>query len=95
MLAILEQGVTPVTIMAGLFALLLVYILFRALALPLKVAVRALAMACLGLFWVMLFNVLGQFANLSIPLNPLTVIVSGFLGPLGPLALAVMQFILR
>ena len=95
MLAFFEQGLTPSTILAGVFALILLYVVFRALAVPLKVAMRALTMACLGLFWLMLFNVIGQFLSLSIPLNPLTVLLAGFLGPLGPIVMAVMQMVLR
>lgn len=92
---LLGQGLNTNTIVAGLFAVALLYFLFRALAGPAKYVWRIFVMSLLGLVLIMITNTLGQLVQASVPLNPFTVLLVGYLGIPGAAALVVIQFLLR
>ena len=95
MLELLGQGLNTNTIVAGLFALALLYFLFRALAGPAKYVWRIFVMSLLGLIIILGTNAIGQFVHASVPLNPFTVLLVGYLGIPGAAALVVIQLLLR
>jgi len=80
---------------AGLFALALLYFLLRALVGPAKYVWRLLVMSILGLVLIVGVNTIGQFANTTLPLNPFTILLAGYLGIPGAAALIVIQLVLR
>ena len=92
---LLGQGLNTNSVVAGLFALTLLYFLFRALAGPAKYVWRIFVMSLLGLVIIVATNTLGQFVQASVPLNPFTVLLVGYLGIPGAVALVVVQLLLR
>ncbi|KAF0194091.1 MAG: inhibitor of the pro-sigma K processing machinery [Bacillota bacterium] len=92
---LLEQGFNTNIIIAGLFALTLLYFLFRALVGPAKYVWRIFTMSLLGLIIIVGTNTLGQLVQASVPLNPFTVLLVGYLGVPGAAALIVIQLLLR
>lgn len=95
MAELLGQGLNTNTIVAGLFILALLYFLFRALAGPAKYAWRLFVMSLLGVVIIVATNVLGQFVDTCVPLNPFTVLLVGYLGIPGAAALVVIQLFLH
>lgn len=92
---LLGQGLNTNTIVAGLFALALLYFLFRALAGPAKYVWKVFVMSLLGLVIIVATNTVGQFVQASVPLNPFTILLVGYLGIPGVAALVVIQLLLR
>lgn len=91
----LGQGITTSTVVAGLFALVLLYLIFRALAGPAKYLWRVFVVSVLGLLLIVGTNAIGQLAQFSVPLNPFTVLLAGYLGIPGAVALILIQVLLR
>ncbi|MGE5553742.1 MAG: pro-sigmaK processing inhibitor BofA family protein [Betaproteobacteria bacterium] len=77
---------------AFLVGLLLLLILGRILFVPLKLVVRLLVNAAIGglLLWVA--NLLGRYIGVSIPINPITALLAGFLGVPGVILVVAIQY---
>jgi inhibitor of the pro-sigma K processing machinery len=77
---------------AFLIGLLLLFVLGRLLFIPLRLVIRLLFNAAVGglLLWVA--NFLGRFIGISIPINPITALLAGFLGIPGVVLVMVVQY---
>ncbi|MBT9154526.1 MAG: hypothetical protein DDT37_00769 [Firmicutes bacterium] len=82
------------TVLAGLFVLAIAIIVTRALVVPAKFALRAGLMVLSGAFLLLAFNIALQVVDVFVPINPFTVLLTGYLGPPGLLALLFIQFFL-
>jgi inhibitor of the pro-sigma K processing machinery len=82
------------TVLAGLFVLAMVYVLARALVIPAKFALRVGVIAVSGALLLLVSNVLLQAVDVFVPINPFTVLLTGYLGPPGLLALYLIQWFL-
>jgi len=81
-------------ILAYAFGLLLLYVVGRALIMPLKIVVKLVYNALIGGVVLLLLNIVGAYFGLHIALNPITALVVGFLGVPGVIMLLVLQYIL-
>lgn len=90
----LLQHVNTSTVIAALFVLALLYLVGRALVGPAKHAWRVALLSAWGIVLIVVANAAGQFFHVSVPINPFTVLLAGYLGPPGLLALVAIQFIL-
>lgn len=77
-----------------LIAGLLLAILIRCMLLPMRLAWKMLLNGLCGVLSLYLLNLTAGLTNLSIPVNPITALVAGFLGLPGIALLAVLQFLL-
>lgn len=83
------------TVLAGLFVLALAYVVGRVLVVPAKLAWRVGLMTASGAILLLIFNIAGQLFAVFVPINPFTVLLTGYLGPPGLLALMFIQLFLR
>ena len=74
--------------------LLLVFLLLRLIALPIRWFWKISINSVCGFFCLWLLNSVTAFMGLSFPVNAVTVIIAGFLGLPGIAALALAQFFL-
>ncbi|HQA61062.1 MAG: pro-sigmaK processing inhibitor BofA family protein [Tepidanaerobacteraceae bacterium] len=81
-------------ILAYAFGLLLLYVVGRALIVPLKIVIRLVYNALIGGVVLLLLNFIGGYFGLHIALNPVTALIVGFLGVPGIIMLLVLQYIL-
>lgn len=81
-------------VMAIIFLLVIVLIIAQLIMKPLKLVWKLLINSVIGLVLLMLTNYIGAFFNFSLPLNILTVLISGFLGVPGILLLICFQLLL-
>ncbi|MBT9176928.1 MAG: hypothetical protein DDT20_01253 [Firmicutes bacterium] len=82
------------TVLAGLFVLAIAIVVTRALVVPAKFALRAGLMVLSGACLLLAFDIALQVVDVFVPINPLTVLLTGYLGPPGLLALLFIQFFL-
>jgi len=82
-------------ILAYAFGLLLLYVVGRALIMPLKILIKLVYNALVGGAALLLLNFVGGYFGLHIALNPVTALVVGFLGVPGVVLLLVLRYILR
>ena len=68
--------------------------LYKLLSFPLKVLWKLIINAILGAVILFLFNLVGGFLNLSIPINALNALITGVLGIPGVILLLILQWIL-
>lgn len=80
------------TAVAFLVGLLLLVLVGRVLFIPLRFLVRLLFNAAVGgiLLWVA--NLLGRYLGVSIPINPITALLAGFLGIPGVVLVVAIQY---
>lgn len=81
-------------IIAYAVGLLMLYIVGRILIMPLKIVLRLVYNALVGGIALLLLNGLGGYIGLHIALNPVTAIITGFLGIPGIIMLLVLKYIL-
>ena len=74
--------------------LLLVFLLLRLIALPIRWFWKISINSVCGFFCLWLLNSVTAFTGLSFPVNAVTVIIAGFLGLPGIAVLALAQFFL-
>ena len=72
----------------------LVFLLLRIIAAPVRLGVKILLNSACGFACLWLLNWIAGFTGIFFPINPVTVLVTGFLGLPGIALLAVSQFIL-
>ena len=73
---------------------LLIFGLLRLIALPIRWGVKILLNSACGFLCLFLLNTISGFTGVYFPINYVTVIIAGFLGLPGIVALALIQFIL-
>ncbi|HZK87473.1 MAG TPA: pro-sigmaK processing inhibitor BofA family protein [Syntrophomonas sp.] len=81
-------------VMAGLFLLVIIFIIAQIITKPIKLVWKLVINSIIGLVLLMLTNYIGAYFNFSLPLNILTVLISGFLGIPGILLLICFQLLL-
>ena len=82
------------SILAFAAGLLVLWLICKLLAFPLKVLWKLVVNALLGSVILFLFNFVGGFFSLSIPINALNALITGVLGVPGVILLLVLQWIL-
>lgn len=82
------------TIVAYAVALLLMYALGWLLFVPLKYLWKLLLNGILGGLLLFVINLVGGFFGINIAINPITALISGFLGIPGVALLLLLQMIL-
>ncbi|NLJ78799.1 MAG: pro-sigmaK processing inhibitor BofA [Tissierellia bacterium] len=82
------------TILAFIFGLFLLYVVGMLLVIPIKLIIRLIINGVIGGIVLLLFNLVGGFIGLSLVINPLTAVITGFLGIPGIILLLLMQKIL-
>lgn len=75
--------------------LLMIYLLARILFVPLKLIWKLVYNALIGGIVLWIINLAGGFFDFSIPINPITALVAGFLGVPGVILLIVLQFMMK
>ena len=81
-------------ILSLLVPVLLVFLLLRIIAAPVRLGVKVLLNSVCGFACLWLLNWIAGFTGIFFPINPVTVVIAGFLGLPGIALLAVSQFIL-
>lgn len=71
-----------------------IYIVAKVLMKPIKLLWKLLVNSAIGLFLLILFNYLGTYIDINIPINIITVLVAGFLGIPGIILLIGFQYLL-
>lgn len=79
-------------VVAYALGVLLVYVIARALVLPLKLTLQLLANALVGVILLALFNLIGGQWDYHVPLNPVTAVLAGMLGIPGVALLVVLKY---
>jgi len=81
------------TVIAYAFGVFLLYIVAYILYVPLKFVIRLMYNAIIGgvLLWVV--NLVGGFLGLSVPINPVTALVAGFLGIPGVVLIIALRYV--
>ena len=82
------------SILAFAAGLLVLWLICKLLAFPLKVLWKLVVNALLGAVILFLFNFVGGFFSLSIPINALNALITGVLVVPGVILLLVLQWIL-
>ncbi|MDI6871417.1 MAG: pro-sigmaK processing inhibitor BofA family protein [Bacillota bacterium] len=80
------------TVGAFLVGLLLLVLLGRVLFIPLRFIVRLLFNAAVGGVLLWLANLIGRHIGVSIPINPITALLAGFLGVPGVVLVVAVQY---
>ena len=81
-------------ILSLIVPVLLVLLLLRIIALPVRLGVKILLNSACGFACLWLLNWIAGFTGIFFPINPVTVLIAGFLGLPGIALLAVVQYIL-
>ena len=81
-------------ILSLIVPVLLVFLLLRIIAMPVRLTAKLLVNSACGFLCLWLLNWISGFTGIFFPINPVTVIIAGFLGLPGIALLAVSQFIL-
>ena len=81
-------------LLSVLVPVLMIFLLLRIIAAPVRLAVKVLLNSACGFACLWLLNWISGFTGIFFPINPVTVIIAGFLGLPGIALLAVSQFIL-
>lgn len=82
------------TIGAYLIGLLLLYILGRALVVPIRILIKLLINGLIGGVVLLIFNLVGGIFGLAVAVNPLNAIIAGILGIPGVILILIVQMIL-
>ena len=81
-------------ILSLIVPVLLVFLLLRIIAMPVRLAVKALLNSACGFACLWLLNWISGFTGVFFPINPVTAVIAGFLGLPGIGLLAAAQLIL-
>ncbi|GAA0079126.1 pro-sigmaK processing inhibitor BofA family protein [Clostridium sp. CTA-5] len=74
----------------GLIGIVLLFLIVKLLKWPLKVILNGI----LGVVILYVVNLVGVNFNFTLPINPITALIAGFLGIPGVIALAIIQVFL-
>jgi len=83
------------SIFAYAVGLIFIYILLRIFIKPIKWLLKCLWGGLLGGLVLSLVNLVGGFAGVFVTVNPLTALISGFLGVPGVVMVILLQYILK
>lgn len=83
------------SILAYALGLLFLYIFCRIFIKPIKWLVKCLANGIIGSIFLSIVNFVGGFAGVFVIINPLTSLLSGFLGIPGVIMVALVQYLLN
>ncbi len=81
------------TIVAYAFGLLLLYVVAYILYVPLRLILRLLYNAIIGGILLWAVNLVGGFFGVSVPINPVTALLAGFLGIPGVVLIIALRYI--
>ena len=81
------------TILAYAAGILILFVVCKILALPLKIIWKLIVNALVGVVVLRLFNLLGGLINVTIPINALNALITGVLGVPGVILLLILQFL--
>lgn len=81
-------------IFACLFLVFLIYLVGRIVSKPFRLIFKVFFNSLFGLLLLWGYNFIGNFVGVVIPINYLTVLISGFLGIPGLIMLIILNFIL-
>ncbi|HHV72089.1 MAG TPA: pro-sigmaK processing inhibitor BofA [Clostridia bacterium] len=81
-------------IAAFIFGVLLLYLFAKILFVPLKIVGRLVFNGILGGVILWLVNLVGSFFDFSVPINPITALVAGFLGIPGVVLIIALKFLM-
>lgn len=82
-------------IMAALFLLVILFIITQIVMRPIKLLWKIILNSTIGLALLLGFNYLGNFYDFNLPINIVTVLITGFMGVPGILLLVCFQLLLR
>lgn len=85
---------TANVLMAVLFLGIIIFIIAQLIMKPIKLVWKLLLNSVIGLVLLMLANYVGAYFNFALPINIITVLISGFLGIPGILLLICFQLLL-
>ncbi|PWL42550.1 pro-sigmaK processing inhibitor BofA family protein [Christensenella sp. MSJ-20] len=86
-------GITLGSVGAYAAAILLLFLLGKALALPMRLIGKLILNGVAGGVALFLINLLGAKVGVNIGINPLTALIAGFLGLPGIVMLVLLQYI--
>ena len=81
-------------IMAALFLLVILYIVAQVFLKPVKLLWKLILNSAIRLVLLLVVNFGGTYFDFSLPINPITVLVAGFLGLPGIILLICFQLLL-
>ncbi len=81
-------------IMAYAFGLVLLYVIGYILLVPIKIILKLIMNGIIGGIVLLIINFAGSFINLFIPINPITALITGFLGIPGILMILFLREVL-
>ena len=81
-------------ILSLIVPILLVFVLLRIIAMPVRLGVKILLNSACGFICLWLLNWISGFTGIFFPINPITAAIAGFLGLPGIAVLATAQLIL-
>ena len=81
-------------LLSVLVPVLLIFLLLRIIAAPVRLAVKVLLNSACGFACLWLLNWISGFTGIFFPINPITAVIAGFLGLPGIAVLAMAQLIL-
>lgn len=87
------MGIDLTVILSYLLALALVYIIGKALLLPIKLIGKFIINGIIGGLVLFVLNMVGNPIGVDIGINPLTAIITGVLGVPGVILLVILQLI--
>ena len=80
-------------ILSILIPVVLVLVLLRIIAMPVRLAVKVFLNSACGFACLWLLNWISGFTGIFFPINPVTALIAGFLGLPGIVLLAISQWI--
>ena len=81
------------TLLAYAFGIVVVYLIIRLLMPPMRFTARLAVNALVGIVLLLTYNLVGSFFNQAMPLNPITVLIAGFLGVPGVALLVALRYV--
>lgn len=81
-------------IMGALFLAVVIFLIFQVFLQPIRVIWKLLLNSAIGLLLLIIFNYFGAHFSFTIPINVITVLITGFLGIPGLILLICFQMIL-
>ncbi len=81
-------------VIAGLFGIIILYMLIKLLVYPFRAIARILLQLSTGVLVLVIFNLAMSYWGVSIGVNPATGLLVGILGPPGFITLMLLQIII-
>ena len=81
-------------ILSVIVPVFLIFVLLRIIAAPVRLGVKILINSACGFICLWLLNWISGFTGIFFPINPVTILIAGFLGLPGIALLAAAQWIL-